>query len=222
MQFDHLLKNVQAYIRQEWTELAINPKSEYKGSVMSQKIEQLKTLEQVCRQCTQCDLYQSARQLVFGDGSASAKIVFIGEGPGEQEDIQGLPFVGRSGQLLRNTLGELGVHHDEIYICNILKHRPPKNRDPLPEEVQACTTYLKQQLEIISPKLIITLGNYATKFILDTTTGITKLRGQFHKSPFGYDVCPTFHPSAILRNNNNLPLFKEDLKKAVDHIRSGV
>jgi len=150
--------------------------------------------------CTKCKLATAGRtQVVFGMGNPNADLMFIGEGPGAEEDKQGLPFVGRSGQLLdRILLEELGLTRDSVYIGNTVKCRPPGNRDPEPDEISSCNPWLEQQLELIRPKVIVTLGNFATKLLLDTKEGITKLRGKSY--PFrGGVLIPTFHPAAVLR-----------------------
>jgi DNA polymerase len=136
---------------------------------------------------------------VFGSGDESAEVVFVGEGPGAEEDRQGVPFVGRSGQLLDRLIAEeLGSTRSDCAVLNIVKCRPPGNRDPKPDEVETCWPYLDQQLDLIQPKVVMTLGNFASKQLLDTDVGITKLRGQVY--PFrGGSLVPTFHPAAALR-----------------------
>lgn len=161
------------------------------------------TLQDVARiasGCTRCRLSTGRTQVVFGDGSPSADLMFIGEAPGRDEDLQGEPFVGRSGKLLdRLMLEELGHDRSGVYVTNSVKCRPPGNRDPLPDELAACRPWLESQLEIIDPKVIVTLGNFATRLILNTREGITKMRGREH-SWNGRVVVPTFHPSAALRS----------------------
>jgi uracil-DNA glycosylase family 4 len=147
--------------------------------------------------CTRCKLAEGRTQVVFGAGSPTADLMFIGEGPGFHEDRKGEPFVGAAGQLLNRMLGEIGLERGDVYIANIVKCRPPGNRDPEPEEIEACTPWLVEQISLIQPTVIVTLGNFATKFVLDTTTGITRLRGQIHEW-HGRTVIPTFHPAAIL------------------------
>ena len=149
--------------------------------------------------CTRCELAAGRTNVVFGVGSPDADIMFVGEGPGANEDKQGLPFVGRSGELLdRLMMEEMGLDRARCYIANVVKCRPPGNRDPQPGEIAACRPYLETQIELIQPKVIVTLGNFAAKLLLDTTTGITKLRGSTY--PYGEAVLvPTFHPAAILR-----------------------
>jgi DNA polymerase len=147
--------------------------------------------------CTRCALAQGRTQVVFGAGSPTAELLFIGEGPGFHEDRKGEPFVGAAGQLLNRMLGEIGLERSEVYIANVVKCRPPGNRDPAPDEIEACTPWLVEQISLIQPRVIVTLGNFATKFVLSTTTGITRLRGQIH-AWHGRTVIPTFHPAAIL------------------------
>ncbi len=150
--------------------------------------------------CTRCPLHQRRTNVVFGVGDPNADLMFVGEGPGQQEDIEGLPFVGRSGQLLdRLMLEEMGLTRAYCYICNVVKCRPPNNRDPLPDEIAACHPYLAAQLDLIDPKVIVTLGNFATKLLLNSTEGITRLRGRAYPRPDGRTLVPTFHPAAALR-----------------------
>jgi DNA polymerase len=134
---------------------------------------------------------------VFGTGNPDADLLFIGEGPGFHEDRLGEPFVGAAGQLLNRMLGEIGLDRADVYIANVVKCRPPGNRDPEPDEIEACTPWLIEQISLIQPQVIVTLGNFATKFVLNTSTGITRLRGQIHRW-HGRTVIPTFHPAAIL------------------------
>lgn len=149
--------------------------------------------------CTRCPLAEGRTQVVFGAGDPAADLMFVGEGPGAEEDRKGEPFVGRSGQLLDRLIREeLGTDRDHVYIANVVCCRPPGNRDPLPEEIAACRPWLDAKLDLIDPKVIITLGNFATRRLLDTKLGITKMRGQEHPWE-GRVVVPTFHPSAALR-----------------------
>ena len=154
--------------------------------------------------CTRCALHQGRNKIVFGSGNPQAKLVFVGEGPGADEDAQGLPFVGRAGQLLtqmiNNTAQREGIpiSRDDVYICNVVKCRPPGNRNPEPVEMKTCGPFLERQLEAIRPKAVCLLGGTAAKFVLKTTTGITKLRGQWQQWK-GIPVMPTYHPSFLLR-----------------------
>jgi DNA polymerase len=159
----------------------------------------LAELERDASACTRCPLAGGRTQVVFGVGNPEADLMFIGEGPGAEEDKQGKPFVGRSGQLLdKLVLQEMGLTRDDCFIANVVKCRPPGNRDPLPAEIESCRPWLESQIDIIEPKVFVTLGNFATKLLLDTTEGITKLRGRTYPYRGGVLV-PTFHPAAVLR-----------------------
>lgn len=161
---------------------------------------ELAALEQVALACVACRLHEGRTNVVFGAGEPDADLVIIGEGPGQREDELGLPFVGRSGELLEELLGEIGLTRDAVYIANVVKCRPPKNRDPRPDEIDACKGYLREQLRLIDPKVVLTLGNFSSKLLLRTTTGITRLRG--HAYPWwGRYLVPTFHPAAALRGS---------------------
>ncbi len=154
--------------------------------------------------CTKCGLAQGRTQVVFGMGDPSADLMFVGEGPGAEEDKQGLPFVGRSGKLLDRLMAEeIGLARDQCYIANVVKCRPPDNRDPKPEEVAACRPWLERQIQLIAPTVIVTLGNFSSKLLIDTKTGITKLRGQSYPMEGMISVntviIPTYHPAAVLR-----------------------
>jgi DNA polymerase len=147
--------------------------------------------------CTRCRLHQSRTQVVFGQGDPHADLMFVGEAPGFHEDRQGVPFVGPSGQLLNRLLEGIGLRREDVYICNLVKSRPPQNRDPLPDEIAACRPWLDAQVWLVDPKVVVTLGNFAAKTLLETTTGITRLRGRAY--PFqGRVLLPTFHPAAAL------------------------
>jgi DNA polymerase len=156
--------------------------------------------------CTACPLAAQGRtQVVFGTGDPEAELMFVGEAPGAEEDKQGLPFVGRSGKLLdRVLLEELGVTRDRVYIANTAKCRPPGNRDPQPDEISACRPWLERQIDLIDPKVVVTLGRYAAQLLLDTKEGVTRLRGRVHPFPGrpGTVVVPTFHPAAVLRGGS--------------------
>jgi uracil-DNA glycosylase family 4 len=147
--------------------------------------------------CTRCRLHESRTQVVFGQGDPNADLMFVGEAPGFHEDRQGIPFVGPSGQLLNRLLEGIGLRREDVYICNVVKSRPPQNRDPQPDEIAACRPWLDAQIRLVDPKVVVTLGNFAAKTLLETTTGITRLRGQTY--PFqGRVLLPTFHPAAAL------------------------
>jgi len=166
--------------------------------------------------CTRCPLAGGRTQTVFGMGNPGADLVFVGEGPGAEEDKQGLPFVGRSGQLLdRLVLEELGLTRDHWYVANVVKCRPPGNRDPLPDEIEMCRPYLDRQLELISPRVVVTLGNFATKLLLGTSEGIRKVRGRAYPWRDGIVIVPTYHPAAVLRGGGQtMAEMRADLVRA--------
>lgn len=166
----------------------------------AERAGELKILGAQAHDCTVCPLSETRTNVVFGAGNPDADVIFIGEGPGQQEDEQGLPFVGRSGKLLEQLLGEIALTRDDVYIANVVKCRPPKNRDPRPDEIDACKGYLRQQLELIQPLVAVTLGNFASKLLLRTDTGITRLRGSSYEW-WGRLLVPTFHPAAALRGS---------------------
>jgi DNA polymerase len=148
--------------------------------------------------CTKCRLAEGRTQVVFGVGDPHADLLFVGEAPGMHEDKQGEPFVGAAGQLLTRMLGDIGLTREQVYIANVLKCRPPGNRDPQEDEIETCTPWLVEQISLIQPAVIVTLGNFATKYVLQTQQGITRMRGSIY--PWhGRRVIPTFHPAAILR-----------------------
>lgn len=159
----------------------------------------LSEIEAEARHCVACPLSANRTNVVFSRGSPAARLMFVGEGPGRDEDLQGEPFVGRSGKLLDKLVAEeLGLERDECYVANVVKCRPPGNRDPLPDEIAACRHYLEAQVRLVAPKVIVTLGNFASRTLLETTVGVTRLRGRTY--PFaGATLVPTFHPSAALR-----------------------
>jgi uracil-DNA glycosylase len=160
----------------------------------------LAVLAQEAAGCTLCPLAENRTQVVFGVGNPEADLMLVGEGPGRDEDLQGEPFVGRSGKLLDRLLAEeMGVDRSQVYIANVVKCRPPDNRDPRAEEIAACRPYLAAQLELIAPSVVITLGNFASKLLVDTEVGITKLRGASYPMD-GYQIVPTYHPAAALRS----------------------
>lgn len=159
----------------------------------------LEELRAVALTCTRCELAKSRTNVVFGVGNPRASLMLVGEGPGRDEDLEGEPFVGRSGRLLDTLLfQETGLDRTSCYIANVVKCRPPNNRDPLPAEIEACRPFLQAQLEAVAPKVVVTLGNFATRTLLGLNEGITKLRGRSY--PFGEGhLVPTFHPAAALR-----------------------
>lgn len=161
--------------------------------------------------CTRCKLHSGRTHIVFGVGSPSARLMFVGEGPGADEDVQGEPFVGRAGQLLTQIIKAMGFARDEVYIANVVKCRPPGNRNPEPDEIQQCEPFLHAQIAAIAPRVIVALGKFAAQTLLATETPISRLRGQFH-SLRDIDVMPTFHPSYLLRNPAAKREVWEDMK----------
>lgn len=160
----------------------------------------LAELAEVAADCERCPLSGGRTNVVFGTGNPDADLMFVGEGPGAEEDKQGLPFVGRSGQLLTEMVRqEIGLDRSDVYIANVVKCRPPDNRDPLPEEIAACRPYLHRQVELVAPRVLVTLGNFATKVLLDTREGITRMRGRRYAWGDGVVLVPTYHPAALLR-----------------------
>ncbi|MFV1969575.1 MAG: uracil-DNA glycosylase [Acidimicrobiia bacterium] len=166
-------------------------------------IETLDALATIAHDCTECSLAEGRTNVVFGAGSAAAEVLIVGEGPGQKEDELGLPFVGRSGELLDKLLGEIDLRREDVYIANVVKCRPPQNRDPRPDEIDACKGYLKRQIELIDPKVVLTLGNFSMKLLLNTTTGITRMRGRAYEW-WGRFLIPTFHPAAALRGGERV------------------
>jgi DNA polymerase len=172
------------------------------------------TLERVRNElgdCQRCRLGQDRTNLVFGEGSSKARLVFVGEAPGGDEDAQGRPFVGRAGQLLTRIVGAMGLSRKDVYICNILKCRPPGNRNPKPDEIHACEPFLIQQIQAIQPEVICALGTFAAQTLLKKEAPITTLRGRFH-SYHGIKVMPTYHPAYLLRNEGAKKLVWEDIR----------
>jgi DNA polymerase len=168
--------------------------------------------------CQLCQLAKTRHNLVFGDGNPNAQIVFVGEAPGVDEDQQGLPFVGRAGQLLTKIIEAMGIKRKDVYICNILKCRPPGNRNPLPDEISLCEPFLKKQLQAISPKVICALGTFAAHTLLKTDVPITLLRGRFHTYN-GIKLMPTYHPAYLLRNPSAKKPVWEDVQMIMKEIQ---
>jgi uracil-DNA glycosylase len=166
----------------------------------------LAEVEQQALACVRCPLARGRTQVVFGEGAPHAGLLVVGEGPGREEDLQGRPFVGRSGKLLdRLLLEELGLLRSQCYIANVVKCRPPGNRDPLPEEIAACRPWLEAQVELIRPDVVLTLGNFSTKLLLNTTAGIRTTRGRtYPDGPGGAVLVPTYHPAAALRGGGEV------------------
>jgi len=167
--------------------------------------------------CTQCGLAETRTNVVFGVGDQTARLMIVGEAPGKNEDLQGEPFVGAAGSLLDELLAGIGITRPEVYIANVLKCRPPANRDPRPDEIEACKPYLQDQIRLIEPEVVMTLGNFATKLLLRTETGITRLRGQRYDWWLGATLIPTFHPAAALRGGERV---KDQMREDFELVRS--
>ena len=163
------------------------------------KLASIEEIAAVVAKCTRCALYATAKNPVPGTGNPNADFMIVGEAPGANEDEQGVPFVGQAGQLLTKIIGAINLSRDDVFIANVLKHRPPGNRNPLPEEVQACSPYLVRQIELVRPKVILALGTFAAQTLLETKNTIGKLRGQIHRY-YGVPLIVTYHPAALLRN----------------------
>ncbi|MDZ7837509.1 MAG: uracil-DNA glycosylase [Actinomycetota bacterium] len=176
------------------------------------KREKLKEFYLNIKDCKSCGLFKTKNRFVFGGGNAEAELLFIGEAPGKNEDLQGKPFVGRAGKILDRLLSSIGLSRDEVFIANVLKCRPPSNRDPRVEEVEACRDYLYRQIEIIDPKVICTLGKHSTQLILNTKRGITGLRGNVYRIDNRL-VLPINHPAAVLYSPAKYSVLEKDFKK---------
>ena len=171
-------------------------------------------LEEACEKCNKCRLCQGRKNVVIGTGNKNAKIMFIGEGPGADEDATGIPFVGRAGQLMNKAFAGVGINREDVYIANIVKCRPPQNRNPEKDEALACKDYIETQIKLVNPEKICLLGSIALKNILGEEYGITASRGKWFEKD-GIKLLPTFHPAALLRDESKKISFWKDLKKLV-------
>lgn len=171
----------------------------------------------IMEDCNKCKLSKGRTQIVYGEGNPKSRIVFVGEAPGEQEDESGHPFVGRSGQLLEKMINAMGFRREDVFICNVVKCRPPENRNPESDEIESCKPYLFRQLDLIKPEVVVALGKFASQTLLETETPITELRGKIH--PFrNTKLIPTFHPAYLLRSPSSKKIAWEDLKLAVKEL----
>ncbi len=188
-------------------------------------MQELVELGARARVCTDCRLSQTRTQVVFGVGSPRARVMMVGEAPGRNEDLQGEPFVGAAGHLLNRLLEEVGMKREDVYIANVLKCRPPGNRDPRPDEIEACKGYLSAQLDLVDPQVVMTLGNFSTQLLLRTTTGISRMRGRTYKWWRDKILIPTFHPAAALRGGDRVTnQIREDLalmRSVLDSLTTG-
>ena len=187
----------------------------FSDSSATYKAETLEELREAIGDCRRCKLWSGRTHLVFGVGNPKARLMFIGEGPGRDEDLQGEPFVGRAGQLLTDIITKgMGLKREDVYIANVVKCRPPENRNPEPDEVASCEPFLKKQIDLVRPEIIIALGKFAVQTLLQSKVPITKLRGNWH-SYHGIKLMPTFHPAYLLRNPGDKKLVWEDIKKVI-------
>jgi len=175
------------------------------------KADALEKLKAKVLKCKKCALYKSRTNVVLGEGSPNAELMFVGEAPGRDEDLQGKPFVGRAGKLLGKIIEAMGLKREDVYIANILKDRPPDNRNPQEDEIKACIPYLKEQIKIIEPKVICALGTFAAQRLLGEETTISKLRGKFYVYE-GIKLMPTYHPAYLLRNSKEKATVWSDMK----------
>jgi uracil-DNA glycosylase len=191
----------------------------------AERREALKEVYAQAKTCTRCpELAATRKTVVFGAGNADAELMFVGEAPGASEDEQGVPFVGRAGKLLETLLGEIGIERKDVFIANVLKCRPPGNRDPLPVEIDNCQGYLRRQVELIQPTVICTLGNFSTKLLRGDPTGITRLHGQAEVLTLGkraVHLYPIFHPAAALYTPRMLETLREDFMRLPDLLAQG-
>ena len=187
----------------------------FSDSSATYKANTLEELREAIGDCRRCKLWSGRTHLVFGVGNPKARLMFIGEGPGRDEDLQGEPFVGRAGQLLTDIITKgMGLKREDVYIANVVKCRPPENRNPEPDEVASCEPFLKKQIDLVRPEIIIALGQFAVQTLLQSKVAITKLRGNWH-SYHGIKLMPTFHPAYLLRNPGDKKLVWEDIKKVI-------
>jgi len=185
--------------------------AEWGSGSIRHEVESLSDIRRQLGDCTRCRLSEGRSHIVFGAGDPNAKLVFIGEGPGRDEDLQGEPFVGAAGQLLTKIIAAIGLTREQVYICNIIKCRPPRNRNPLPDEIEACAPFLYRQLKSIGPLFVCALGKFAAQTLLETDRPISKLRGRFHEVE-GLQILPTYHPAYLLRNPDQKRAVWEDMK----------
>jgi uracil-DNA glycosylase len=182
--------------------------------------ESLEALRAAIGDCRRCKLASGRTNLVFGVGNPRANVMFVGEGPGRDEDLRGEPFVGRAGQLLTDIITKgMKLRREDVYIANVVKCRPPNNRDPEPDEVEACEPFLKKQVALVHPKVIVALGKFAVQCLLRSKQPITRLRGQWHEYE-GIRLMPTFHPAYLLRNPGDKKLVWEDIQKVIEALKS--
>ncbi len=204
-------------LKKEGAELGLTPLQETMSLADEEWQAEWDRLIKRILNCTFCPLYRGRTQAVPGEGNRKAELMFVGEAPGRDEDLQGRPFVGRAGQLLTKIIQAMGFEREQVYIANVIKCRPPENRTPKPDEVKACSPYLIKQIELVRPKVIVALGKVAAEFLLQTNKSMSELRGNFGEYN-GIPVMPTFHPSYLVRNEGNKEIKRmvwEDMKKVL-------
>jgi uracil-DNA glycosylase len=192
--------------------------------VAEQRSQQLASYEQAVSACTRCRLAEGRTQVVFGFGNPDAELMFVGEAPGFHEDQQGVPFVGQAGKLLEKLLAGIGLERGDVYIANVIKCRPPGNRDPQPDEIEACESHLFRQIELIQPRLVATLGNFATKLLTGKPLGITRVHGQEQWTTLGGNrvlLYPIYHPAAALYTPRMLEVLEEDFARIPELLGAG-
>ena len=190
------------------------------ASLVPGTMRDLASLRKFIAGCPRCKLSKGRKNIVFGQGNPRADLMFVGEAPGAEEDEQGLAFVGRAGQLLTKIIEAMGLKREDVFICNVLRCRPPNNRNPEPDEVAACRPFLEEQIRLIAPKAIVTLGTFAAQALLETDEPIGRMRGRW-RTAHGARVMPTFHPAFLLRSPDRKKDVWEDMKLVRDYLASG-
>ncbi len=219
-----VIENLREYTRmyRDWGLEGVSTRTESSESEPAALHPDLSSIQQELGDCQRCKLHSGRRNIVFGTGNPAADLMFVGEGPGEDEDKQGLPFVGKAGQLLTKIISAMKLTREDVYIANIIKCRPPGNRNPETDEIESCIPFLERQIESVSPRIICTLGSFATQTLLASGKRISQLRGTFHplerpKRP-DIKVLPTFHPAYLLRNPGEKKKVWEDVQKIMTEL----
>ena len=201
------------------TDVFLTPRASAAPAPVAGSFSDLPALQEFLAGCPRCKLSKTRTNIVFGQGSPKARLMFVGEAPGRDEDEQGLAFVGRAGQLLTKIIEAMGLKREDVFICNVLKCRPPNNRNPEPDEVASCMPFLEEQIRLISPKVIVTLGTFAAQAVLETDEPIGRMRGRW-RTARGVRVMPTFHPAFLLRSPERKKDVWEDMKLVRDYLAS--